>query len=783
MNKRFIVALLSLAAIFAFSNLASAQGDPEGTLDNMTVDCNTNVYPGSGTAYVTFDIVFHGDNTGGNRIAGFALPFTLYTVTGESCFVSTDTTVAATFNGTMVSAFSILTMTEESFSPNAVNVTVGAVNFTGGITGTGDLAHLNFTVDGTCCIVIDTTHTALIPDPNFITELAVGFIPGWTQDTCCITPYINQNPEVSCGGDADFIGSTMTGTILANDPDDMANICDQIVSSEFYFLDLVTGSPGPVNTAPCGTASLAPAIVPGSHISQTFTWNTSGCADADTGCYKVVFTYTDNCGGSGVDTCTFCLKAACAFVTIGEAIGDPGQTVILPVYLKAGVEIGGFSFCIEFSNADLTAIKVTRGALIDAKDNTGKYVWQYFTYRLNPSTIIHKYKVCVVGIGKVYSSYDGMCIPAYSAGSDTVLFNITFVLANNELFRCHDTHVYFEWDDWTCLENTLSDCTGNNLYVSNDTLQYNTRECGPGEKNPVSPCIQFTDGRVIWRCAYDVDPIVIGDVNVNGFAYEIADAVLFASYFYSDCGVCVFNAPGPVPDTRIAQIGATDINGDGYTLSVSDLVYLLRILVGDQAPLGAAVTPASNATIDIKGHLVYLTTPEPLGAIVLTFKGEGKLTPMAEGFIVKQSSANGETKAIVYTMTKGKGIESGSLFSVSGTLTPVSAEAATYGANSINVDVAGLPKTWSLSQNYPNPFNATTQISFALPQAGNVSLKIYNVVGQLVKSFNQEMQAGNHTITWDGINSKGDVAASGVYFYKLDVDKQFSKTLKMTLLK
>jgi hypothetical protein len=215
------------------------------------------------------------------------------------------------------------------------------------------------------------------------------------------------------------------------------------------------------------------------------------------------------------------------------------------------------------------------------------------------------------------------------------------------------------------------------------------------------------------------------------------------------------------------------------------LVYLLRIIVGDQAPLGegTAVAAASHATIELKGHLVNLTTPEALGAIVLTFKGEGKLTPMTD-FTVMQNSANGETKAIVYTMTKKVGIESGSLFSVSGTLVLVSAEAATYDAKSINVDVAGgLPTTWSLSQNYPNPFNATTQISFALPQAGNVALKIYNVAGQLVKSFNQEMQAGNHTITWDGINSKGDVVASGVYFYKLDVDKQFSKTLKMTLLK
>jgi len=93
-----------------------------------------------------------------------------------------------------------------------------------------------------------------------------------------------------------------------------------------------------------------------------------------------------------------------------------------------------------------------------------------------------------------------------------------------------------------------------------------------------------------------------------------------------------------------------------------------------------------------------------------------------------------------------------------------------------------MPNSYSLSQNYPNPFNATTQISFALPADGKVALKIYNVAGQLVKSFDQYMTAGYKTITWDGTNTSGEVVASGVYFYKLDAEK-FSKTMKMTLLK
>ncbi|OGC76239.1 MAG: hypothetical protein A2145_01120 [candidate division Zixibacteria bacterium RBG_16_40_9] len=93
-----------------------------------------------------------------------------------------------------------------------------------------------------------------------------------------------------------------------------------------------------------------------------------------------------------------------------------------------------------------------------------------------------------------------------------------------------------------------------------------------------------------------------------------------------------------------------------------------------------------------------------------------------------------------------------------------------------------LPQSFALSQNYPNPFNASTTIKFALPVSSDVSLKIYNVAGQLVKEYKQQMNAGYRSITWDGTNMNGDVVASGVYFYKLQA-ADFAKTLKMTLLK
>jgi len=94
-----------------------------------------------------------------------------------------------------------------------------------------------------------------------------------------------------------------------------------------------------------------------------------------------------------------------------------------------------------------------------------------------------------------------------------------------------------------------------------------------------------------------------------------------------------------------------------------------------------------------------------------------------------------------------------------------------------------VPTRYALNQNYPNPFNAGTAIAFDLPMAGDVTLAIYNVLGQSVRTFSEEgMEAGQHTIQWDGSDNNGNAAASGIYFYRIQAN-DFVATKKMTLLK
>ena len=79
-----------------------------------------------------------------------------------------------------------------------------------------------------------------------------------------------------------------------------------------------------------------------------------------------------------------------------------------------------------------------------------------------------------------------------------------------------------------------------------------------------------------------------------------------------------------------------------------------------------------------------------------------------------------------------------------------------------------LQTEFSLKQNYPNPFNPETTIRFQLPEASHVVLKIFNLVGQEVKAVvDEQYQAGEHSVQWDGKDDKGNVVSSGMYFYQI----------------
>ncbi len=97
--------------------------------------------------------------------------------------------------------------------------------------------------------------------------------------------------------------------------------------------------------------------------------------------------------------------------------------------------------------------------------------------------------------------------------------------------------------------------------------------------------------------------------------------------------------------------------------------------------------------------------------------------------------------------------------------------------------VAPIPSKFDLSQNYPNPFNPTTTIRFEMPKTADVTLEVYNIMGQLVRQLiNDKVEAGYHTVLWDGANASGLRVVSGVYYYRF-VSGDYVNIKKMVLLK
>lgn len=169
--------------------------------------------------------------------------------------------------------------------------------------------------------------------------------------------------------------------------------------------------------------------------------------------------------------------------------------------------------------------------------------------------------------------------------------------------------------------------------------------------------------------------------------------------------------------------------------------------------------PAADYTIDItdaSGATIVASYTAPLSGL-----GGSALVVFASGFLSPAGNQNGPAFGL-YAVLPGGGaaIE----------LPPV--------VVGIEDETAAVVKEFALSQNYPNPFNPSTTISFALPVAENVTVKVFNLLGQEVATVvNERFESGVHRVNFDATN-----LVSGVYFYRIDAGS-FSATRKMILMK
>jgi len=428
----------------------------------------------------------------------------------------------------------------------------------------------------------------------------------------------------------------------------------------------------------------------------------------------------------------------------------PGQEVWVPVSLVTCEFLtGGFEILLGWDPTVLDLIEVVPAPRID-------YGEEYFNVNLNDGC-----EECPPGgsarVVWISDLNNGIPHPPAAAGSDPI-FWMHFMVDGSVPFGVV-SNIEFVVEHYS--DNTISDETG---YIFFHPL--------------------LTNG-----CVNVMDPSTYkGDPNMNGWYYEIADAVLVARRLIEGYIVWSENGTG---DDAIQEIAA-DLNNNGF-VDVADLVRFINIINGNINP--PKLDPTSEvATLTMPNIVsdemtVAVRSALDLGGVLVTINHAGIELgePVANGMEVLSHDVDGVMNLVVFSL-EGNTIAAGRadlvtipvLANNGGTMEFGDVSAAdSYGRllESSASLVAPLPTEFAVKGNYPNPFNARTMINFDLPVDSDVSIAIYSITGQLVETISGQFEAGSRSVTWDA----SDVA-SGVYFYKVSAGN-FSQTMKMTLLK
>lgn len=239
--------------------------------------------------------------------------------------------------------------------------------------------------------------------------------------------------------------------------------------------------------------------------------------------------------------------------------------------------------------------------------------------------------------------------------------------------------------------------------------------------------------------------------------------------------VSAFDAAGN-ESSQSAQACATTQEGSGApTMSVADITiryaqagpwhkYTPVVLILDQH-----ANPVSNATV----------MGEWSGALSDSMTS----TTDGDGFALFSERKTRSTASVTFCVTN---VTHGSLtYEPPQNMEPCAT--AQVGSSSLaaafKIGSEGIPTVYGLFQNYPNPFNPEAEIRFQVPKASHVILKVYNLIGQDVRTLiDHNYSAGSHSVRWDGRDNQGRAVASGVYLYRMQAGG-FTEVKKMNLLR
>ncbi|MCH7877812.1 MAG: hypothetical protein IH914_00665, partial [candidate division Zixibacteria bacterium] len=499
------------------------------------------------------------------------------------------------------------------------------------------------TTNGAGTVIVDAAgNVSYTPDPSDVGNASLTITinaaepDGPNTDMVVDLTISNVPVSLTCPSDLAVAKGNSVTTPAPNgvDPD----ACDLLVYS------FVSVSP-----AIAGTSSITVNPATGAITFITSEADAPGVDQIFTICIEV----TDGISTAGccidinvLDTAPFCI----AIERVDDVFQGGGQSVDI-VFEGGSNEVGGFDFLVQYDNSALSLAGVSEGSIYSANG------WEFFDFRFGPNGncggACPSGKVRIIGLA---DKNDG------SPGGNTALVagntfaSLDFLVSNDRNLGGQFVPIRFCW--LSCGDNSLSSPGGDTLYISRNVFDYvgtdpsnqdpatagranitgNDQtfqtltgapdECdvsgGQGKPSPLR-FVDLKNGGI-----GIVDPRKIdgrGDINLNGISNEIADAVIYTAYFVS--GLSAFDGLIAVsgPDAAEAAIAASDVNADGIPLSVADLVYLIRIIVGDALPINKLAHGANSVEFSTLNGVI--STDTELGAALFVFDGNADVKLLA----------------------------------------------------------------------------------------------------------------------------------------------------------
>ncbi len=343
--------------------------------------------------------------------------------------------------------------------------------------------------------------------------------------------------------------------------------------------------------------------------------------------------------------------------------------------------------------------------------------------------------------------FESMCNP-----HDFIHYNNKLIVGGSYLTIGSDTVTlaYRENNNWVPFDDQPNGVVGHFIIYRNNLIvagQFDSIGTMPAKN------IAMWDGSTWTALATSTDHqyTYMGDMIVKN------DTLIVTGYFNEIDGV---NAETIAfwDGSNWSSIGTGDIFSKSQYSIISVKVYNNQLVLGGQFDSIGGVAANNIAIWDG-------ATFSPLGSGITSYPGWDSFSP----YVSKLQVFQGNLYVFGQFFMAG-GIESNNI--------------ARWTKDNVATDITddeirpSLPNEYVLNQNYPNPFNPTTEISFTLPKNSNVTLEVFNILGQKVSTLvNGYKSVGTYFIKWDASDF-----ASGIYLYKLSTD-EFSDVKKMTLMK